>query len=160
MEILIIEDEENLSKAMEISLRKEKNSVYLSKNRKEALEILKEKNIFLIFLDYKLPDSNGIEILKEIKESYPETEVILMTAYGTIEMAVEAMKNGAIDFIKKPFSPEDLFLRLDIFKSSKFFSKREKFNEIVTENKEMIRILDEAKKVSSTKATILIRGES
>lgn len=160
MDILIIEDEENLLKAIEITLKKEDNSVYLSKNKSEALEILKEKKIDLCFLDYKLPDSNGMEILKEIKELYPETEVILMTAYGTIEMAVEAMKNGAIDFIQKPFSPEDLKLRLDIFENSKFLSRKEKFEEIITENKEMIKILEEAKKVSTTKATVLIRGES
>ncbi len=160
MDILIIEDEENLLKAIEITLKKENNSVYISKNKSETMQILKEKKIDLCFLDYKLPDSNGMEILKEIKKLYPETEVILMTAYGTIEMAVEAMKNGAIDFIQKPFSPEDLKLRLDIFKNSKFFSKKGKFEEIITENKEMTKILEEAKKVSSTKATVLIRGES
>jgi len=160
MKILIVEDEENLLKAMEISLKKENNFVYTSKNKREAFSILNEKKIDLCFLDYKLPDSNGMEILKEIKMSYPETEVILMTAYGTIEMAVEAMKNGAIDFIQKPFSPQELNLRLDIFKSSKFSLKKIKSDEIITENKLMLKILEEAKKVASTNATVLIRGES
>lgn len=170
MNILIVEDEEKLAQGMEISLKKEKHNVFISKNKTEAISILNKNKIELCFLDFKLPCANGMEILKEIKKFYPETEVILMTAYGTIEMAVEAMKSGAIDFIQKPFTPSDLSLRLDLFKRTKDFSDKNKYIkeefeeiktcEIITEDKVMLKVLEEAKKVSSTNATILIRGES
>lgn len=164
MEILIVEDEEKLAQGMEISLKKEKHNVFISKNKKEAISILSENKIELCFLDYKLPGANGMEILKEIKKFFPETEVILMTAYGTIEMAVEAMKNGAIDFIQKPFTPYELSLRVNLFCKSMDLSKEkfggDKFQEIVTEDKKMLKVIEEAKKVSSTNATVLIRGES
>lgn len=164
MNILIVEDEEKLAQGMEISLKKEKHNVFISKNKTEAISILNKNKIELCFLDYKLPGANGMEILKEIKKFYPESEVILMTAYGTIEMAVEAMKNGAIDFIQKPFTPQDLILRVNLFYKSMDLSKekfgQDKFQEIVTEDKKMLKVIEEAKKVSSTNATILIRGES
>lgn len=164
MEILIVEDEEKLLKGMEISLKKEMHNVYLSKNKTEAISVLRKNKIDLCFLDYKLPDANGIEILKEIKKFFSETEVILMTAYGTIEMAVESMKNGAIDFIQKPFTPQELNLRVNLFSKTIDLSKEKfkgvKFQEIVTEDKKMLKVMEEARKVSSTNATILIKGES
>lgn len=161
MEILIVEDEEKLGEAMKISLKKENHNVYNAKDRSEAMDFLKTKKIDLCFLDYKLPGANGLEILKEIKSQWPKTEIIIMTAYGTIEMAVDALKSGAIDFIQKPFTPEELVLRLNLFnRSLKFSKEKEEFEEIITEDSEMLKVMEEAKKVAPTNATVLIRGES
>ncbi|MEO0263565.1 MAG: sigma-54 dependent transcriptional regulator [candidate division WOR-3 bacterium] len=161
MEILIVEDEEKLREGMKIALEKEGHRVYLAEKREEAYKILRDFDVDLIFLDYKLPGVNGLRILEEIKSYYPEIEIILMTAYGTIDMAVEALKKGAIDFIQKPFTPEELILRLNLFKQSLTFSKKKfEFGEIITQDREMLKVLEEAKKVSMTDATVLIRGES
>lgn len=106
--ILVVDDEKNIrltvSKALESVVEKVETAV----NGEEALLKFKEKDYFLVFLDMKMPGLNGMEVLKKIKESWPVTRVVIITAYGTINSAVEAMKLGAIDFIQKPFTPSEI----------------------------------------------------
>jgi FixJ family two-component response regulator len=78
-------------------------------NGEEALRMLREEGPFgLIFLDLKMPGMDGMEVLHRIKDDWPKTRVVIITAHGTIESAVEAMKHGAVDFIQKPFSPKEI----------------------------------------------------
>ena len=77
-------------------------------NGEEALQKLQKGPFGLVFLDLKMPGMDGMEVLRQIKEDWPKTRVIIITAHGTIESAVEAMKLGAVDFIQKPFSPREI----------------------------------------------------
>jgi DNA-binding response OmpR family regulator len=77
-------------------------------NGEEALQKLQDGQFGLVFLDLKMPGIDGIEVLRRIKEEWPKTQVVIITAHGTIESAVEAMKLGAVDFIQKPFSPTEI----------------------------------------------------
>jgi DNA-binding response OmpR family regulator len=106
--ILIVDDEKNicltLSRALEV-LGIETASAL---NGEEALAQLKEREFGLILLDLKMPGMDGMEVLRLVREIRPDIRIIIITAYGTVESAVEAMKLGAVDFIQKPFSPEEI----------------------------------------------------
>ena len=106
--ILIVDDEKNirltLSQAMEV-LEVETDT---AANGEEALAKLKEKEFGLILLDLKMPGMDGMEVLRQVSEIRPDIRIIIITAYGTVESAVEAMKLGAADFIQKPFAPEEI----------------------------------------------------
>ena len=106
--ILIVDDEKNirltLSQALEI-LEVETDT---AANGEEALAKLKEREFGLILLDLKMPGMDGMEVLRRVREIRPDIRIIIITAYGTVESAVEAMKLGAVDFIQKPFSPEEI----------------------------------------------------
>jgi DNA-binding response OmpR family regulator len=106
--LLIVDDEKNirltLSQALEI-LEVETDT---AANGEEALVKLKEREFGLILLDLKMPGMDGMEVLRRVREIRPDIRIIIITAYGTVESAVEAMKLGAVDFIQKPFSPEEI----------------------------------------------------
>jgi DNA-binding response OmpR family regulator len=106
--ILIVDDEKNIRLTMLQSLEPMGMVVQAAVNGEEAIEKLKEDRFGIVFLDLKMPGMDGIEILRQIKEKWPETRVIIITAHGTIDIAVEAMKLGAVDFITKPFSPKEI----------------------------------------------------
>lgn len=106
--VLIVDDEKNirltLSQALEALDLKTETAV----NGEEALEKLEEKDFGLILLDLKMPGIDGMEVLHQVRETRPDIRVIIITAHGTIESAVEAMKLGAVDFIQKPFTPKEI----------------------------------------------------
>jgi DNA-binding NtrC family response regulator len=106
--ILIVDDEKNIRLTMSQSLEALDISVHTAASGEEALRKLREESFGLVFLDLKMPGMDGMEVLSRIKEEWPKIRVIIITAHGTIESAVEAMKLGAVDFIQKPFSPGDI----------------------------------------------------
>ncbi|MEW5806835.1 MAG: response regulator, partial [Acidobacteriota bacterium] len=106
--ILIVDDEKIIRMTLKERLQKEGYQVLEAEKGEQALSFLGEEGIDLILLDYRLPDLNGIEILKRVILSYPDTMTIMMTAYSSISNAVEAIKLGAHDYINKPFSHDDL----------------------------------------------------
>ncbi|MGD9825359.1 response regulator [Desulfobacter sp.] len=106
--ILIIDDEKNIRLTMDQSLEPLGIAVRTAVNGEEALQKLGDTQATLVFLDLKMPGMDGMEVLRRIKEEWPETRVIIITAHGTVESAVEAMKLGAVDFIQKPFSPAEI----------------------------------------------------
>jgi two-component system response regulator AtoC len=101
--ILIIDDQKLIRSSLKVALEKEAYAVRLARTGAEGLGIIREHNVDLVLLDIMLPDINGIEVLKKIKEIDPDIIVIMMTGYGTIESAVQAMKYDAFDYISKPF---------------------------------------------------------
>jgi len=121
--ILIVDDEKNIRLTMSQSLEPMGIPVQTAVNGEEALEKLHEGRFGIVFLDLKMPGMDGMEILRQIKDKWPSTRVILITAHGNIELAVEAMKLGAVDFIQKPFSPGE------IQKIVSLILKREELNE-------------------------------
>ncbi len=106
--ILVVDDEKNIRLTMSQSLEPLEIPVQTAVNGEEALQKLRKTSYSLVFLDLKLPGIDGMKVLRQIKDSWPGTRVIIITAHGTIESAVEAMKYGAVDFIQKPFSPVEI----------------------------------------------------
>lgn len=106
--ILVVDDEKNIRLTMSQSLEPMEIPVQTAVNGEEALRKLQEGSFGLVFLDLQMPGIDGMEVLRQIKEDWPKIRVIIITAHGTIETAVEAMKLGAVDFIQKPFSPGEI----------------------------------------------------
>jgi DNA-binding NtrC family response regulator len=106
--ILIVDDEKNIRLTLFQALSVLDMEIDGAANGEDALAKLKEKEFGLILLDLRMPGINGMELLRQTREIRPEIRVIMMTAYGTIESAVEAMKLGACDFIQKPFVPDEI----------------------------------------------------
>ena len=106
--ILVVDDEKNIRLTMSQSLEPMDMPVQTAASGEEALEKLQKDLFGLVFLDLKMPGMDGMEVLRRIKKDWPKIRVIIITAHGTIESAVEAMKLGAVDFIQKPFSPGDI----------------------------------------------------
>lgn len=106
--ILVVDDEKNIRLTMHQSLESLGIPVKTAVNGEEALKML-EKDVFaMVFLDLKMPGMDGMDVLRWLKEKRPKTRVIIITAHGTIDTAVEAMKLGAVDFIQKPFTPNEI----------------------------------------------------
>jgi len=106
--ILIVDDEKNIRLTLSRSLEPLEFPIQTAVNGEEALQKLHEEAFSLVFLDLKMPGIDGMEVLRQIKETWAKTRVIIITAHGTIASAVEAMKLGAVDFIQKPFSPGEI----------------------------------------------------
>ena len=106
--ILVVDDEKNIRLTLSESLAPLEVVVQTAVNGEEALHKLQEGPFGLVFLDLKMPGMDGMEVLRRIKDQWPKLRVIIITAHGTVESAVEAMKLGAVDFIQKPFSPGEI----------------------------------------------------
>ena len=106
--ILVVDDEKNIRLTMSGALEPLNIPVRTAINGEEALQMLSEETFGLVFLDLKLPGIDGMEVLRQIRNNWEKTRVIIITAHGTIDSAVEAMKLGAVDFIQKPFSPNEI----------------------------------------------------
>jgi len=106
--ILVVDDEKNIRLTMARALEPLQVEVATAVNGEEALQKLREGAYALMFLDMKMPGMDGAEVLRRVREHWPRTRVIIITAHGTVASAVEAMKLGAVDFIQKPFSPGEI----------------------------------------------------
>jgi DNA-binding response OmpR family regulator len=106
--ILIVDDEKNIRLTLSQALETLGAEIDTASNGEEALTKLRGREFGLILLDIRMPGMDGMEILRRVHEIRPDIRVIMMTAYGTIESAVEAMKLGAVDFLQKPFDPEEI----------------------------------------------------
>ncbi|MGB6606881.1 MAG: sigma-54 dependent transcriptional regulator [Atribacterota bacterium] len=169
--ILVIDDEQNIRKMLTRVLSPEGFIVKEADNGLEALKRLQEENYSLVLLDLKMPGLNGIETLKEIRENDLNLPVIMMSAYGSIPEAVEAMKLGALDYLIKPFDIEEL--KIIIKRAIKQYEleveniyyreeeeKRFNFDEIIGKSSSINKVLEMVKSVASTPATVLITGEN
>ena len=168
--IIIVDDEDKERRVISLSL-KENYNILLAQNGKQAIELINNNRIHLILTDFNMPEMNGLELLRWAKENYKTIPVIIMTAFGSIENAVEAMKMGALDYISKPIKIDELETVIE--KSLQFgklleenlslkekIKKYEGFNEIITINPQMKSLMDLIGQVAQTPATILIEGES
>ncbi len=169
--ILIVDDEKNYLVVLEALLGSEGYEIVTALNAKSAISTAEEADLDLIITDMKMPGMSGMELLEKIKSMKPELPVIMMTAFGTIEMAVEAMRKGAYDYIQKPFENERLKLTVKkalnnyrLIKENKLLtealSERFKFGNIVGKSKQMKKIYDLIEKVSPSRASVLITGAS
>jgi len=169
--ILIIDDEKNYLVVLEALLGPEGYETVTADNGEDALSLIRESDLDLVISDMKMPGINGMDLLDETKKIKPELPVIMMTAYGTIEMAVEAMKRHAYDYITKPFKNEELKLTIKkalenyrLVKENRLLSEalsdRYSYGNIIGKSKPMLKIYDLISKVAQSKASILITGPS
>lgn len=168
---LIIDDEEAILDSCSQVLKREGHTVKTAKNGDEGLKTFKKEIFHLVLLDLKMPGMSGMEVLKRIKEENPETPVIIITGYASLESAVEAMKMGAFDYIDKPFSPKELrVITKEALKSREIFlenlylrqelAAKTEFDMVVGKSRAMEDVLDIVKRVSPSESTVLITGES
>ncbi|RJR44350.1 MAG: response regulator [Desulfobacteraceae bacterium] len=106
--MLVVDDEKNIRLTLSQSLDSLGIEISTAVNGEEALRKLQEQEFSLIILDLRMPGMDGMEVLRHVRTRWPKTRVIVITAYGTVESAVEAMKLGADDFIQKPFTPAEI----------------------------------------------------
>ncbi len=168
--ILIIDDEENIRKYLKRSLSKNGFETYTAQYGKEGINLLVQKHIDVILLDLNLPDIDGIEVLKEIKKLDAQSVVIIITAYGDINSAVEAIKLGAFDYLPKPFDFEDIkivinnaFKVIGLENHIKILERqvdRYQHGELITRSKKMHELLEFVEQVANTSATVMIYGET
>jgi len=106
--VLIVDDEKNIRLTLSQALEVLELDIDTAVNGEEALAKLPEKHFGLILLDLKMPGMDGMELLRRVRQTHPDIKIIIITAHGTIDSAVEAMKLGAVDFIQKPFAPREI----------------------------------------------------
>jgi DNA-binding NtrC family response regulator len=171
MRVLIIDDERSICSGCQMILADEGHRVQYQLSGQAGLELARGGQFDLVLLDMKLPDLDGMEILKSIRKERPDVYVIIMTGYSTVQNAVQAMKLGAIDYLAKPFSDDQLVIAVkravekkrlvdENLSLRKEVSSRYSFGNIVGENPKILRVFDQIRKVASTDSTVLITGES
>ncbi len=147
--ILVMEDDANVARGLEMVLTEEGYAVNLAGTGALALEAFKQKRYDLLVADLRLPDIDGIEVIKKVKAEKPETEVIVITGYGTASIAVEAMKLGAHDFLPKPFTEEQIkasigdALKVDVAETAEAFTREtDVAEEKLIQKREVIQALN------------------
>jgi len=157
--ILVVDDEAAMGIALKEALTRKGYDVDLAGNGKEALEQFSRGSYKMVISDMQMPGQSGLDVLKEIKKSSPLTPVLLITAYGTVEKAVEAIKEGAIDFMLKPFSLDCLEATVErALKTELNFEVEGK--EMLTRSTVMNKVVAMAETVAGSDATVLLSGES
>lgn len=169
--ILIVDDEEIVRRSLGGWLREEGYHVDVASSGKEALKKLSDEEWDIFLVDIKMPGIDGLELQKKIMGAHPDATIIIMTAYASVDTAVEAMKQGAYDYIVKPFEPDDLERlihkaaeRKQLLRANAELQKRleesASFDGIVGESPAIRRVLEEVMLVAQSETTVLIRGES
>lgn len=169
--ILIIDDEENLRKLLARVIELEGYAVIQAANIKEAIRILNKENIHVVISDVRLPDGNGVELTSRIRKEYPGVEVIVLTAYGTIQDGVNAIKNGAFDYLTKGEHQEKIIpllskatekalLQQKVLSLESQLQKKFGFDNIIGESKSLKQCIAMARKVSTTDTNVLLLGET
>jgi two-component system response regulator HydG len=171
LSIMIVDDEEIVRESFLHWFEKTGHRVDAAASGFEALEKLEKFPFELLFVDIKMPGMNGIELLGKVKEEYPDTFVVIITAYGSIETAVEAMKLGATDYLLKPFKPEQLSLVMEkVAYQRKLVSEYEyvkgrleeitRFDNIIGQSPPMQDIFDLIPEVAQSDSSVLLMGET
>jgi DNA-binding NtrC family response regulator len=178
--ILIIDDHDSMREGLEIHLRRRGHRIFAASGGQAGLEILNESPIDLVITDLKMAKVDGMQVLRTVKETAPETEVLVITGYGTIETAVEAMKLGAADFITKPFSSEEFGVKVDRLvaaREEKSALRKEnlalrvenaalkeggdvRYGEIVGDSAPMRQVFRWIERVARSDSTVMVYGES
>ncbi|MCX7913366.1 MAG: sigma-54 dependent transcriptional regulator [Thermodesulfovibrionales bacterium] len=153
--ILVVDDDQQMRQALTEAIRRLDYEVTVSASGKDALAKLRNHDFSLVITDMKMPTMSGLELLREIKQLSPKLPVLVITAFGTIENAVETMKEGAVDYLLKPFSFEKLQKAID-----SIIKKDKSLKSIITINSEMQKILKLAESLAATDITVVIYGES
>ncbi|MEQ1588126.1 MAG: sigma-54 dependent transcriptional regulator [Cyclobacteriaceae bacterium] len=169
--VLLIDDEENLRSLMTRIIELEGFKVVQSKDARHGLKCLEQEDVNVVITDVRLPDANGVELTLKIKEKYPAIEVIVLTAFGTIEDGVTAIKNGAFDYLTKGDHQQKLLpllnkayekaaLQQKVKQLEGKLSKQYGFEQVIGKSKAILHVIELARKVAATENTILLSGET
>ena len=169
--ILVIDDEAGIRESLEVLLSLEGYSIKLAPDGEQGLRMLEMESFDLVLLDLALPGQSGLELLPQIKERQPDTPVIMITAYGTVENVVEAIRAGAENFVQKPWDNEKLLADIrsavarykaeeENLQLKRTLKQRYNFTNIVGKSEIMRRVFDLVAQVAPSRSTVLIQGES
>ncbi|MCR4676683.1 MAG: sigma-54 dependent transcriptional regulator [Sphaerochaetaceae bacterium] len=172
--ILIVDDELNIRTGLAAAVESEGYESVCAENGKEAWEIVQKQGADLIITDLRMPVMSGAELLKKVYSSYPTLPVVVLTGHGSIEDAVQAMQNGAVDFLTKPVNLDHLFVlikktlrsrdieekNLELQKELERLKNQTSFTKIIGKSTKVQALLDTITQVAPTKASVLITGES
>jgi len=169
--ILVVDDEITIRESIKDILDQNEYACMIAENGDMMLDVLSKNNIDLVLLDVKLPGKSGIELLPELKHTYPETLVIMITGHADINDAVKAIKMGAFDYLKKPFKSKELLINIEkalkwnnlVIKNKNMQEQLEKevsFQGILGKSKKIRELVKVIKQIAQTDASILITGES
>jgi DNA-binding NtrC family response regulator len=169
--IIIVDDEEIVRTSLSSWLIEDGYDVVAVASGKQAIEELHKCHCDLMLVDLKMPEMDGLELMKEVKKFLPDMPIIIMTAYATVDTAVKAIKEGAFDYLMKPFDPEEISITIKkIIKQQmleqenlylrKELSKQFQFHQLYSKNKKMQEIFELIKTVARTDVTVLIHGET
>jgi DNA-binding NtrC family response regulator len=169
--VLIVDDEPGMRRILTVNLRRDSHVVVEASGATEAVSLIDREDFDVVLTDHKMPDGTGLDVLRAVQEDDPTTSVIFLTAVGTLELAVESMRQGAFDFITKPFVPD--VVRAAIRRASehtallrenavlkKEMRKLEGADEILGQCPEICAVRDIVARVASTNSTVLITGET
>ena len=169
--ILVLDDDPHIVRTLEIMLRGDAHEVFTAGTAEHALELLQTTTVDLALVDLQLPGMSGTEFLRQLRERKLDIQSVIITAHGSIETAVEAMRGGAVDYLTKPFSPDQVRHRLQQIEhvsalQREVDSLRRRVGELpfqgefLTQNPDTLRLLEVSQSVAPSDATILISGES
>src|SRR5579859_6285852 len=169
--ILVIDDEAGIRESLEVLLSLEGYTVTTANDGEQGLRTLEMDSFDLVLLDLALPGQSGIDLLPQIKERQPETPVIMITAYGTVENVVDAIRAGAENFVQKPWDNEKLLADIrsavarykaeeENLQLKRTLKQRYNFANIVGKSEIMLRVFDLISQVAPSRSTVLIQGES
>lgn len=169
--LLVVDDEKSICSTIEAAMKSVGHFVEVADSGELALALMRKQAPEILLTDLRMDGMSGLDLLGKVREYFPSVTVVIMTAYGTIDTAVAAMRNGAYDYLVKPFTPEQLehlIQKIEEFRklrdeNTKLRDQVDALSEpssIVTQNPRMQKVLDTAKKVAATDSTVLITGES
>jgi len=169
--ILAVDDDPHILRTLEILFQDDGHQVFTAGSGEAALELLEQEAVDVAFVDLQLPGMDGNELLRRIRDAHRDVETVIITAYGSIETAVEAMKEGAFDFLTKPFSPDQVRHRLNQILKVRDLKKevaglRRRLGDLpyqrdfITRDPATLNMLEMARGVASSDAIVLITGES
>jgi DNA-binding NtrC family response regulator len=169
--ILVIDDEADIREGLEFLLTSENYAVELAQNGTEGLQKMENRAYDLVLLDLMMPDISGMEVLEEARKRDRETPIFMITAYGSVEAAVQALKLGANDYFSKPWDNEKLIIEIDRMIARRRLEyenvhlkrallERYSFPNIIGKSERMVRMLDLVSQVATARSTILITGET
>jgi len=169
--VLVVDDDKNLLKVITYNLKEEGYEVYTADSAAEAISFLDSKSADLVLTDVKMPGISGMELLRRVRDKSPETPVILITAYAAIDSAVDAIRQGAVDYVPKPFDKDDLKhkvrraleqkrLREENARLRAELAQREGMEEMIGRSRAMQEVYELISRVAQSDSTVLITGES
>ncbi|MBA3018010.1 MAG: sigma-54-dependent Fis family transcriptional regulator, partial [Desulfobacteraceae bacterium] len=169
--ILIVDDDKNMLEVLSLRLEAEGYKVTAAAGAEDALKMAKDELLDLALVDLKLAGKDGIELMQDLRRITPEMPVIILTAYGTIETAVEAMKQGAYSYLTKPFNRRELLLQIkngleksslsrEVRRLKALVGERYGFENIIGKSKKMQEVMEQVSRAAETESNVCIFGES
>jgi two-component system response regulator AtoC len=169
--ILVVDDEDHIRRVLELMLRRDGYDVAAASGGQEALDKFAAESFDMVFLDLRMPDLDGLTVLSRIRQAEPDQTVVMVTAYASVDTALNAMKQGAFDYIGKPFKEEEILAVVDkaleharLVADNRLLrtevASQYDFGNIIGSSPAMQQVFSMMRKVADTKATVLITGES